>query len=123
MHVAGLIGAIWGMGGRRWVQTLPPQHTHTRLVSPCGAMTEQSILRFSGRKIFPGFQVNGSVSITIWKLVSQLAKQEPPDSKVPNRLPPLRRGAPWEMEFYVAVPFPIFFIRGLQRLGVFWPTS
>lgn len=38
--------------------------------------------------------------------VSQLAKQEPPDSRVPNRLPPLGRGASWEMEFYV--PFPIF---------------
>lgn len=47
------------------IQTLPP----TRLVSPFGTIAEQGVLRFSGKKIFPGFQVSGTVSMAIWKLL------------------------------------------------------
>lgn len=103
MHVAGLIGATWGMAGRQWVRNLPP----TRLVSLFGTIAEQSILRFSGKKKVPGFQVSGPVSIVIWKLLS-LAGQSRAVRFKGYRPPPPGRGASWEMEFYLEISSPCF---------------
>ena len=48
MHVAGLIGAIWGMAGsnanRIYIPTPHPTHTCTRLVSLFGISAEQNVL-------------------------------------------------------------------------------
>ena len=52
MHVAGLIGAIWGMAGsnanRIYIPPPPPNphptHTRTRLVSLIGISAEQNVL-------------------------------------------------------------------------------
>lgn len=48
------------------VKPLPP----TRQISPCATIAEQGVLRFSGKKIFPGFQVSGPVSMAIRKRLS-----------------------------------------------------
>lgn len=68
--MTGVIGAIWGLTGRQWLQTLllPP-----RLVLPfqrnnCGARLFE-ILR-QKKKMSPAFQVSGPVSLAIWKLLS-----------------------------------------------------
>lgn len=62
--------------GRQTVgQTLPP----TPLISPGGTIAEQGVLRLSGKKIFPGFQVSGPVSWQFGNFCSEMANQEPPN--------------------------------------------
>lgn len=80
--MTGVIGAIWGLTGRQWLQTLllPP-----RLVLPfqrnnCGARLFE-ILR-QKKKNVPG--VPGKWACfpgNLETFVSQMANQEPPDSK------------------------------------------
>lgn len=80
MHVAGLTGAIRGMAGRQWVQTLSPTSGLT-LWSHDG----EKHFEILGQKDIPGVPGKWvSFHSNLETFVSQLAKQEPPDSKVPT---------------------------------------
>lgn len=75
-----------GNGRQTMVQTLPP----TCQVSPYGSIAEQGVLRFSGKKIFPGLQVSGPVSMAIRK---RLSPKWPIESRLIQRVSSSTNGA------------------------------